>query len=140
MSDSYTPNRLDGKVALVTGSRRGIGAAIALYLSQLSAKVVVNYANSTKDAKKVVAQIKESSSKAIAFKANIRQVSQIVKLFNNAISHFSRLNIAISNSGVVSFSHLKDVTKEEFNQVFSLNTRGQFFVAREAYLHLNKGS
>jgi tetrahydroxynaphthalene reductase len=135
----YTPNRLDGKVALVTGSGRGIGAAIAVHLGRLGAKVVVNYANSTKDAEKVVAEIKALGSDAVAFKADIRQVSQIVKLFDNAVAHFGRLDIAVSNSGVVSFGHLKDVTEEEFDRVFSLNTRGQFFVAREAYLHLENG-
>lgn len=139
MSDTYVPNRLEGKVALVTGSGRGIGAAIAVHLGRLGAKVVVNYANSTKDAEKVVAQIKSLGSDAIALKADIRQVPQIVKLFDDAIAHFGRLDIAVSNSGVVSFGHLKDVTEEEFDRVFSLNTRGQFFVAREAYLHLNEG-
>jgi tetrahydroxynaphthalene reductase len=123
----------------VTGSGRGIGAAIAVHLGRLGAKVVVNYANSTKDAEKVVAEIKALGSDAVAFKADIRQVSQIVKLFDNAVAHFGRLDIAVSNSGVVSFGHLKDVTEEEFDRVFSLNTRGQFFVAREAYLHLENG-
>lgn len=139
MSEQHVPNRLDGKVALVTGSGRGIGAAIAVHLGRLGAKVVVNYANSTKDAEKVVAQIKSLGSDAIALKADIRQVPQIVKLFDDAVAHFGRLDIAVSNSGVVSFGHLKDVTEEEFDRVFSLNTRGQFFVAREAYLHLNEG-
>lgn len=139
MSDQYVPNRLDGKVALVTGSGRGIGAAIAVHLGRLGAKVVVNYANSAKDAEKVVAQIKSLGSDAIALRADIRQVPQIVKLFDDAVAHFGRLDIAVSNSGVVSFGHLKDVTEEEFDRVFSLNTRGQFFVAREAYLHLNEG-
>ncbi|OAL44739.1 17beta-Hydroxysteroid dehydrogenase [Pyrenochaeta sp. DS3sAY3a] len=139
MSDQYVPNRLEGKVALVTGSGRGIGAAIAVHLGRLGAKVVVNYANSTKDAEKVVAQIKSFGSDAIALKADIRQIPQIVKLFDDAVAHFGRLDIAVSNSGVVSFGHLKDVTEEEFDRVFSLNTRGQFFVAREAYLHLNEG-
>ncbi|KAF2024550.1 versicolorin reductase [Setomelanomma holmii] len=138
-SETYIPNRLDGKVALVTGSGRGIGAAIALHLGRLGAKVVVNYANSAKDAEKVVAQIKALGSDAIALKADIRQVPQIVKLFDDAVAHFGGLDIAVSNSGVVSFGHLKDVTEEEFDRVFSLNTRGQFFVAREAYLHLNDG-
>jgi tetrahydroxynaphthalene reductase len=140
MSKLYAPSRLDGKVALVTGSGRGIGAAIALYLGRLGAKVVVDYANSIQDAEKVVAEVKAFGSDAIALKADIRQVPQIVKLFDDAVAHFGHLDIAVSNSGIVSFGHLKDVTEEEFDRVFSLNTRGQFFVAREAYLHLeNRG-
>ena len=139
IADPYLPNRLDGKVALVTGSGRGIGAAIAIHLGRLGAKVVVNYANSAEHAEKVVAEIKSLGSDAVAFKADIRQVSQTAKLFDDAVAHFGQLDIAVSNSGVVSFGHLKDVTEEEFDRVFSLNTRGQFFVAREAYRTLNEG-
>lgn len=74
-SSSHIPYRLDGKVALVTGSGRGIGAAIATELGRLGAKVVVNYANSAESAEKVVAGIKELGSDSIAFKADIRQVN-----------------------------------------------------------------
>lgn len=133
------PGRLDGKVALVTGSGRGIGAGIAIYLGRLGAKVVVNYANAREPAEKVVETIKKLGSDAIALQADVRQVSQTVKLFDDAVAHFGKLDIAVSNSGVVSFGHLKDVTEEEFDRVFSLNTRGQFFVAREAYKHLSEG-
>ena len=135
----HIPGRLDGKVAIVTGSGRGIGKAIAVRLGRLGAKVVINYANSAKDASKVVDEIKSLGSDAIAVQANVRDVSQTVKLFDEAVAHFGKLDIAVSNSGVVSFGHLNDVTEEEFDRVFSLNTRGQFFVAREAYRHLNKG-
>lgn len=139
MTTSYIPYRLDGKVALVTGSGRGIGAAIAIQLARLGAKVVVNYANSVEHAEKVVAEIKSLNSDAIALKADVRDVLQTAKLFDDAVAHFGHLDIAVSNSGVVSFGHLKDVTEEEFDRVFSLNTRGQFFVAREAYRVLQEG-
>jgi tetrahydroxynaphthalene reductase len=139
MTTPYIAGRLDGKVALVTGSGRGIGAAIAIQLGKLGAKVVVNYANSAEHAEKVVTEIKNLGSDAVSFKADVRQVSETVKLFDFAVSHFGHLDIAVSNSGVVSFGHLKDVTEEEFDRVFSLNTRGQFFVAREAYRCLTEG-
>ncbi|KAF1349191.1 hypothetical protein BDV97DRAFT_355248 [Delphinella strobiligena] len=139
MVTPYIPGRLDGKVALVTGSGRGIGAAVALHLGRLGAKVVVNYSNSATHAGKVVTEIKKLGSDAIALKADIRQVPQTMKMMEDAVRHFGRLDIVVSNSGVVSFGHLKDVTEEEFDRVFSLNTRGQFFVAREAYRHLNEG-
>ncbi|KAK8050758.1 hypothetical protein PG994_012488 [Apiospora phragmitis] len=132
----YNPGRLDGKVAVVTGSGRGIGAAVATHLGRLGAKVVVNYANAASHAEKVVAEIKSFGTDAIAIRADVRDVSQVVRLFDEAVAHFGRLDIAVSNSGVVSFGHLKDVTEEEFDRVFSLNTRGQFFVAREAYRHM----
>ncbi|KAA8575246.1 hypothetical protein MFRU_002g02150 [Monilinia fructicola] len=139
MTTPYIPYRLDGKVALVTGSGRGIGKAMAIELGRLGAKVVVNYANSAESAEETVAEIKAVGSDAVAFKADVRQVPQTVKLFDDAVAHFGGLDIVCSNSGVVSFGHLGDVTEEEFDRVFSLNTRGQFFVAREAYRHLNEG-
>lgn len=107
----YIPYRLDGKVALVTGSGRGIGAAMAVELGRCGAKVVVNYANSAESASKVVAEIKSLGSDSVAFKADMREVSQISELMDHAIKRFGRLDIVCSNSGVVSFGHLKDVTE-----------------------------
>lgn len=138
-SETHIPYRLDGLVALVTGSGRGIGAAMATELGRCGAKVVVNYANSRSSADKVVAAIKEFGTDAVAFQADVRDVSQTKKLMDDAVAHFGGLDIVCSNSGVVSFGHLEDVTEEEFDRVFSLNTRAQFFVAREAYKHLNQG-
>ena len=111
MGAPHLPYRLDGKVALVTGSGRGIGATIAIELGRLGAKVVINYANSVESAEKVVAEIKSLGSDAIAFRADIRQVPQTIKLMDNAVAHFGGLDIVASNSGVVSFGHLGDVTE-----------------------------
>lgn len=133
------PFRLDGKVALVTGSGRGIGAAIAIALGQRGAKVVVNYAHSSGPANDVVATIKAAGSDAIAIQADVSDTKQISGLMDAAIAHFGKLDIVSSNSGVVSFGHLKDVTEQEFDRVFGINTRGQFFVAREAYRRLSVG-
>lgn len=112
---------------------------MALELGRRGAKVIVNYANSTASAEEVVQQIKKSGSDARAIKANVSDVNQIVQLFDQAVKVWGKLNIVCSNSGVVSFGHVKDVTPEEFDRVFSVNTRGQFFVAREAYKHLEVG-
>lgn len=136
---ALSTSRLDGKVALVTGSGRGIGAAMATELAARGAKVVVNYANSIDAASEIVNQIKKNGGEAIALKANVSDVKQTIKLFDDAVAHFGQLDIVCSNSGVVSFGHLKDVTEEEFDRVFNINTRGQFFVAREAYKHLSVG-
>lgn len=132
-------SRLDGKVALVTGSGRGIGAAMATELGRRGAKVVVNYANSVEAANKIVDEIKKNGSDAIALKADVGNVDETIKLMDDAVAHFGQLDIVCSNSGVVSFGHMKDVTEEEFDRVFRINTRGQFFVAREAYKHLSVG-
>jgi len=130
---------LEGKVALVTGAGRGIGREMALELGRRGAKVIVNYANSDAAANEVVQQIKKNGTDAAAVKANVSDVDQIVRLFDEAVAKFGKLDIVCSNSGVVSFGHVKDVTPEEFDRVFNINTRGQFFVAREAYKHLEVG-
>lgn len=108
-SDNF---RLDGKVALVTGSGRGIGAAIAVELGKRGAKVVVNYANSVDSANQVVDEIKKNGSDAIALKADVGDVAQVIEMMDEAVSHFGKLDIVSSNSGVVTFDHLKDVTEE----------------------------
>jgi len=130
---------LTGKVALVTGSGRGMGRETALELARRGADIVVNYANSSKAGDELVAEIKAMGRDAIAIQANVSDVAQIIDMFAQAKKHFGKLDIVVSNSGVVSFGHLKDVTEEEFDRVFNINTRGQFFVAREAYKNLEVG-
>jgi tetrahydroxynaphthalene reductase len=137
-SVSYIPYRLDGKVALVTGSGRGIGAAMAVELGRCGAKVIVNYSKSAGPANQVVDEIKALGSDAVALQADVSQVPQTVELFERAVKVFGGIDIVCSNAGVVSFGHLSEVTEEEFDRVFNVNTRGQFFVAREAYKHLNQ--
>ncbi|KAK6068449.1 tetrahydroxynaphthalene reductase-1 [Seiridium cupressi] len=136
---SHIPFRLDGKVALVTGSGRGIGAAMATELGRAGAKVIVNYANSKESAEKLVGEIKLLGTDSIALQADVSKVPQTVRLFDEAVKIWGGLDIVCSNAGVVSFGHLEEVTEEEFDRVFTINTRGQFFVAREAYKHLNEG-
>lgn len=118
---------------------RGIGREMALELGRRGAKVIVNYANSSESAEEVVQAIKKVGSDAVAIKANVSDVDQIVAMFAKAKQVWGHLNIVCSNSGVVSFGHVKDVTPEEFDRVFNINTRGQFFVAREAYNNLEVG-
>ncbi|KAL9086662.1 MAG: hypothetical protein Q9165_006981 [Trypethelium subeluteriae] len=105
------PYRLDGKTALVTGSGRGIGASIAIELAHCGAKVVVNYSNSEVAAQKVVTEIKALGSDAVATKANVNNVSETVRMFEEAIHHLGKLDIVSSNAGVVSFGHLEEVTE-----------------------------
>ena len=111
MATSGIPYRLDGKVALVTGSSRGIGAAMAIELGRCGAKVVVNYTNSQESAEKVVAEIEKLGSHAFAFQADVRQVPHTTRLMEEAVKHFGGLDIVCSNAGVVSFGHLDDVTE-----------------------------
>lgn len=106
-----SPFRLDGKVALVTGAGRGIGAAIAVELGRAGAKVIVNYASSSGPAEKVVADIKALASDAVAIQANVRDVKETVRLFEAAKAQYGQLDIVVSNAGVVSFGHLEEVTE-----------------------------
>jgi hypothetical protein len=105
------PFSLAGKVALVTGAGRGIGAAMAMELARCGAKVVVNYAKSAESAGKVVAGIKQLGSDAVAIQADCRKVADIERLFEEASKPFGQLDIVCSNAGVVSFGHLEDVTE-----------------------------
>ncbi|KAM3084359.1 hypothetical protein ACMFMF_001718 [Clarireedia jacksonii] len=130
---------LKGKVALVTGSGRGIGREMAMELGRRGAKVIVNYANSDVAAQEVVDGIKKAGSDAVALKGNVSIVSDIINLFDQAVKQWGKLDIVCSNSGVVTFGHIKDVTEEEYDRVMNINTRGQFFVAREAYKRLEVG-
>lgn len=109
-----SPFRLDGKVALVTGAGRGIGASIAVELARAGAKVIVNYASSSGPAEKVVAEIKELGSDAVAIQANVREVKETVRLFEAAKAHYGQLDIVVSNAGVVSFGHFGEVTEVSF--------------------------
>lgn len=116
-----------------------MGRETALELARRGADVVVNYANSSSAADALVAEIKKMGRDSIAIKANVANVAEITAMFAEAKKHFGKIHIVVSNSGVVSFGHLKDVTEEEFDRVFAINTRGQFFVAREAYKNLEVG-
>lgn len=128
-----------GKVALVTGGGRGVGAGIALELARRGANVAVNYSSSAKSAQEVVDSIKAAGTKGIAVKADLTNVEEIESLFREVVGHFGRLDIVVSNSGREMFLPLSETTLEGFNDVFDLNTRAQFFVAKNAYDHISPG-
>lgn len=141
MSDAVTAHRfqtLKGRIAVVTGSSRGIGKGIALELGSRGANVVVNYANSTAAAESVVAEIKGMGSDAVAIKADVSDFEQIKSLFQQAYDHFGRIDIVCSNSGIESFEKSVDITPERFDHIFHINARGQFFVAVEGYKYITK--
>lgn len=130
-----------GKVALVTGSGRGIGRGIALELARRGCSIVVNYAASAKAAEKVVQEIHDlkTGARAIAIQADISQPPAIRKLFEEAMAHFGRLNFVISNSGREVWKDELEVTEEDFATIFDLNCRGQFFVAQQGMKYLERG-
>ena len=131
--------RLDGRVALVTGSSRGMGRQNALELAQRGAHLVINYSRTSGPAEAVVAEIERLGSRAIAIKADVSKPAEIIAMFKQAVEHYGHLDIVVSNSGVESFGHISEITPEEFDRVFAVNTRGQLLVAQQAFEHLSTG-
>jgi tetrahydroxynaphthalene reductase len=139
MSEAPSTTRLHGKVALITGSSRGMGRQNALELASRGADIVINYSTSPSAAEAVVNSIKAMGREAIAIQADISNPSSIQKLFSEAYDHFKHIDIVVSNSGVESFGHISEITPEEFDRVFAVNTRGQLLVAQQAYKYLTEG-
>jgi NAD(P)-dependent dehydrogenase (short-subunit alcohol dehydrogenase family) len=131
--------RLAGKVALITGASRGIGKGIALKFGKEGAKVVVNYSSNQGQAEEVVATIKAEGGEAMAIQANVSDVAQIERMVNEAVAAYGNLDILVSNAGVEHFSSLAESTVEDFDRVFGINTRGQYFAAQQAVKHMNDG-
>lgn len=128
---------LAGKVALITGSGRGIGRGIALELGKRGASVVVNYAKSSGAAEEVVSQLAKFGSKSVAMQADVSKPEDVARLFAKAMEHFGHIDIVVSNSGMEVWCEETEVTPELFDQVFNLNCRGQFFVAQNALKHIS---
>jgi 3-oxoacyl-[acyl-carrier protein] reductase len=127
--------KLEGKVAVVTGASKGIGAGIARQLAAEGAAVVVNYSSSKKDADRVVAEITGKGGKAIAVAANVAKKSEIENLFAETKKAFGRIDILVNNAGLYEFLPLEGVTEEHFNKHFSLNVLGLLLATQEAVKH-----
>src|SRR5262249_33381571 len=136
---STTTKKLTGKVAIVTGASKGIGAAIAKHLAAEGAAVVVNYASSREGADRVVAEIAGKGGKAVAVQANVAKKAEIERLFSEASKAFGRLDILVNNAGVYEFSPLENVTEEHFHKQFNLNVLGLILAAQQAVKHFGPG-
>ncbi len=131
--------KLAGKVALVTGASKGIGAAIAKHLADEGAAVVVNYSSSREGADRVVAEITKNGGKALAVQANVAKEAEIRRLFAEAREAFGPLDILVNNAGIYEFSPLENVTAEHFHKQFDLNVLGLIFASQEAVKHFGPG-
>lgn len=123
---------LKGKVAVVTGASRGIGRGIAERLAKDGAAVVVNYTKSAGEADKVVAGIKTRGGTAVALQADVSRVGDIRRLFQETNAAFGRLDILINNAGIFWAKPILDTTEAEYDQMFAVNAKGQFFALQEA--------
>lgn len=124
--------KLTGKVAIVTGASKGIGASISKHLADEGASVVVNYSSSKEGADRVVAEIKGNGGKAIAVQANVSKKAEIEKLFSEAKKAYGRLDILVNNAGVYDFQPLENITEEHFHKQFDLNVLGLILASKEA--------
>ncbi|KPH13185.1 SDR family oxidoreductase [Chryseobacterium sp. ERMR1:04] len=129
-------NNLNNKVILVTGASRGIGAEIAQQLATAGAKVIVNYACGKDAAEQVVASIKGKGGDAIALQADVSNSDAVEQLFDNAISHYGKIDVLVNNAGIMITKLIKDTTDEDFSRQFDINVRGTFNTLREAAIKL----
>lgn len=125
-------NNFTGKVILITGSSKGIGAAIATKVADAGAKVIVNYSGSKADADDVVSQILNNGGEAIAIRADVSKSEQVKVLFDQAIAHFGQIDVLVNNAGVMITKSIKDTTDEDFTRQFDVNVKGVFNTLREA--------
>jgi 3-oxoacyl-[acyl-carrier protein] reductase len=128
--------KLEGKVAVVTGASKGIGAAIARALADEGAAVVVNYSSSREGADRVVAEISARGGHAIAVQGDVSKPAQVERLFAEAKKAFGRLDILVNNAGVYEFVPLEDVTEEHVRRHFELNVLGLLLTTKEAVKHM----
>jgi 3-oxoacyl-[acyl-carrier protein] reductase len=131
--------KLAGKVAIVTGASKGIGAAIAKQFAAEGAAVVVNYASSKEGADRVVDEIAKRGGKALAVQANVANKKDIERLFAETKKAFGQLDILVNNAGVYEFVPLEDVTKEHFHKHFDVNVLGLILTTQEAVKHFDSG-
>jgi 3-oxoacyl-[acyl-carrier protein] reductase len=124
--------KLTGKVAIVSGASKGIGAAIAEKLAEDGAQVIVNYAKSAKEADKVVARITEKGGKAKAVRADLSKPDEAKTVVEAAVREFGKVDILVNNAGVFEFLPLSEVNEAHFDRQFSLNVKGLLFATKAA--------
>ena len=132
-------SKLKGKVAVVTGASKGIGAAIAKSLAAEGASVVVNYASSKSGARTVVDAITEAGGTAVAVKGDVSKAAEAQGIIDAAIKNYGRLDILVNNSGVYEFAPIEAVTEEKFHKMFNINVLGLLLTTQAALKHIGEG-
>ena len=129
--------KLNGKVTVVTGASKGIGAGIAKEFAAEGASVVVNYSSAKQDADRVVDEISKRGGKAIAIQGNVAKKTDVERLFAEAEKAFGKVDILVNNAGVYEFVPLEQVTEEQFHRHFDTNVLGMLLVTQAALKHFN---
>jgi len=130
---------LKGKIALVTGASRGIGRAVAKCLARDGAAVAINYARDAEAARKLAGEIEAAGGKALAIQSDVGRVAEVVRLFDETLSHFGRLDILVNNAGIMFNKPVSAVTEAEFDRIFAVNVKGTFFACQQAATRLADG-
>jgi 3-oxoacyl-[acyl-carrier protein] reductase len=133
-------SKLTGKVAIVTGASKGIGAGIANLLAKEGASVVVNYASDKAGAEKVVAEITKAGGKAVVAQGDVSKNSDAQTIVAAAITNFGKLDVLVNNSGIYEFAPLGQITEESFHKQFNINVLGTLLVTQAALPHLKEGA
>jgi len=129
--------RLEGKVALVTGASKGIGAEIAVRLAAEGAAVAVNYSSSREGADRVVAAITGKGGKAVAVRGNLADAKQVTSVVAETVKALGPIDILVNNAGVYEFAPLDGITPEHFHRQFDVNVLGLLLVSQEAARHFS---
>jgi 3-oxoacyl-[acyl-carrier protein] reductase len=130
---------LHGKVAIITGSSRGIGRSVAERLAEQGASVIINYSSSPKQAEEAVQGIQQKGGRAAALQADISKPEQIARLFKDTKALFGKIDIVVNNAGIMINSLIGEVTEEQFDKQFAINVKGTYFSIQQAFLHLEQG-
>lgn len=133
-------SKLSGKVAVVTGASKGIGAGIAKALARNGASVVVNYASSKAGAEAVVAEITAAGGKAIAVGGDVSKAADAQGIIDAALKAYGHIDILVNNSGVYEFAPIEDITEEQFHRQFNVNVLGLLLTTQAALKHLGEGA
>ncbi len=130
---------LNNKVAIITGSSRGIGKAIATKLAKDGATVVINYSHSADKANETVAEIKQQGGKAISLQADVGKVAEIESLFEQTVDKLGQVDILVNCAGIIINKPLVEITEADFDKIVAVNIKGTYFACQQAVKRMNQG-